>query len=479
MDTTPNLSLPYLMAAQAQKHVTHNEAIRALDALVQMAVIDRDLATPPPTPVSGARYIVGATPTGTWSGRAMQIAAWQDGGWEFYLPREGWVAWVADEDKLYAFDGTAWMMASSGGGGGGSVNPTPLVGINATADASNRLSVAAPAILFSHEGTDHRLKINKATAANTASLLYQTAFSGRAEVGLTGDDNLHLKVSADGTVWREAMVVDRATAVVSLPFTNLGGVNGNLLINGDFQVNQRGFSGGALGGGVYGFDRWKADGAGASLTLAGFAVTLVSGIILQPVETALWGVASFASTAVTVSVDAPSADLTVVFGSAIGTITAGPGRRSVLLTTAPGDTGNLALKLSKATAGTVTFGRVKLEFGNAATVWQARSRADELHLAKRYHQKVGGQALGDIHVRAYAGSGSYLIQSLQLPVEMRVAPTGSVAGTWDVINTSVTAPILFTLQPKAIRLAIPATATGDTYFSTIDGTTFVTLTAEI
>ena len=53
-DQTPNLNLPYLIAAQAQKHVTHNEALRALDAIVQIAVLDRDLAVPPATPADGA-----------------------------------------------------------------------------------------------------------------------------------------------------------------------------------------------------------------------------------------------------------------------------------------------------------------------------------------------------------------------------------------------------------------------------------------
>ncbi len=70
MDDTPNLGLPYIMAAQSQKHVTHNEAIRALDAMVQLAVLDRDLAAPPGSPAEGARYIVGGSPTGAWSGHA-------------------------------------------------------------------------------------------------------------------------------------------------------------------------------------------------------------------------------------------------------------------------------------------------------------------------------------------------------------------------------------------------------------------------
>ena len=104
-DLTPNLSLPYIMAARAQKHVTHNEAVRILDALVQLAVADRDLATPPAAPADGARYIVAASPSGAWA---------------ILAPKEGWLAWVADENLLLAYDGAAW--AGIGGGGAGSVN---------------------------------------------------------------------------------------------------------------------------------------------------------------------------------------------------------------------------------------------------------------------------------------------------------------------------------------------------------------------
>jgi Protein of unknown function (DUF2793) len=81
---TPNLNLPYIAAGQAQKHVTHNEAIRALDAVVQLSVLDRGLTSPPGSPVEGDRHIVAAGATGAWSTHDLEIAAWQDGAWAFY-----------------------------------------------------------------------------------------------------------------------------------------------------------------------------------------------------------------------------------------------------------------------------------------------------------------------------------------------------------------------------------------------------------
>jgi hypothetical protein len=209
MPDTPRLSLALLAAGQAQKHVTLNDALLKLDTVTQLAVLDRDLSTPPPSPAANAAYIVAASPTGAWAGRANAIATFVDGFWTFDAPVAGWRAWLADEALLAVFDGTAWISATD-------TVKARLAGINATADASNRLSVSSPATLLNHEGGGHQLKINKAAAAQTASLLFQTAFSGRAEMGLAGSDGFALKVSADGSSWSTALAVDPANGRATL-----------------------------------------------------------------------------------------------------------------------------------------------------------------------------------------------------------------------------------------------------------------------
>ena len=226
VDDTPNLGLPYIMAAQSQKHVTHNEAIRALDAVVQLAVLDRDLAAPPVSPAEGDRYIVAASPTGDWDGQSGNIAAFQDGAWVFLSPNEGWIAWIADEEAAVVWSNSGWTALTTSGGGGGATGDGNFttVGINATADATNRLSLSSPATLLNNAGAGHQLKINKAAAGDTASLLYQSAWSGRAELGLAGDDDFRFKVSPDGSAWREAIVIDRSTGVVTFPFNTFAGL---------------------------------------------------------------------------------------------------------------------------------------------------------------------------------------------------------------------------------------------------------------
>lgn len=227
MTDTPNLALPYILPSQAQKHVTHNEAIRALDCLVQLAVESRSLAAPPASPAEGSRYLVAAAATGDWSGQSEKIAAFQDGAWMFYEPREGWIVWVADDHELAIYSAGAWAAFTSSGGGSGGGDPDGItelddlahLGISATADTTNRLALKSPASLFDNEGAGHQQKINKHTAGDTASVLYQTNYSGRAEMGLTGDDDFHFKVSPDGSTWYEALKINRNTGKLSFPVT--------------------------------------------------------------------------------------------------------------------------------------------------------------------------------------------------------------------------------------------------------------------
>jgi hypothetical protein len=107
-DTTPNLLLPFIMAAQAQKHVTHNEALRLLDGLTQISVLDRDLAAPPGSPTEGARYIVASGATGLWAGWAGDVAFYASGAWLRLPARTGWAVWVQDEARIVVRIGSVW-----------------------------------------------------------------------------------------------------------------------------------------------------------------------------------------------------------------------------------------------------------------------------------------------------------------------------------------------------------------------------------
>ncbi|WP_334148932.1 DUF2793 domain-containing protein [Hyphomicrobium sp.] len=224
MDNTANLSLPYIMPAQAQKHVTHNEALRALDALVQLAVIDRDLTAAPDAPEDGDRYIVAASATGVWSGKDTQVAVWQDGGWTFLEPGPGWLCFVMDENVLVFWTGAQWEDVASALG---ALQNLSLFGVGTTADTENRfaakLNKALWAALTTGEGGsgDLRYTMNKQAAGHVLSLLLQSNWSGRAEIGLIGADDLSMKVSPDGTNWTEALKVDRNTGRVTMPKTNL------------------------------------------------------------------------------------------------------------------------------------------------------------------------------------------------------------------------------------------------------------------
>ena len=107
-DNTTHLLLPYILASQAQKHVTHNEALRLLDAMVQLSVLDRTRTAPPASPADGDRHIVASGATGLWAGWDLNVAFWVDGVWMRLVPRPGWLAWIAAEQAFVVWNGSAW-----------------------------------------------------------------------------------------------------------------------------------------------------------------------------------------------------------------------------------------------------------------------------------------------------------------------------------------------------------------------------------
>jgi Protein of unknown function (DUF2793) len=270
MTDTPNLTLPLIAAAQAQKHVTHNEALALLDALVQLSVLSRTATAPPAVPAQGDRYLVPAGATGAFAGKATQIALFEGAGWRFLPPRTGWQAFVADEQAVLVWNGAAWIAL---GQAIGSIDQLAALGIGTTSDPVNKLAVRAQGALMTARrvasaGTgDMRLTLEKEASARTASLLFQNNFSGRAEMGLMGDDDFRVKVSPDGATWRDAVLVNRASGQVSFP-NGVSGLSGG---GGGMSTGQcrLGISGANLLLSPFGGNLLVVNGAAASIPPAG------------------------------------------------------------------------------------------------------------------------------------------------------------------------------------------------------------------
>lgn len=212
-DISTKLSLPYIQPSQAQKHVTHNEGMRRLDTLVQLMVLANDVASPPASPLDGDGYILPSGSTGSWAGHDESIAVFDGGSWVFYTPNSGWIAWVHSAGVQLVFDGGHWVSSTNAM----DFQNLDLVGIATSADATNRLAVSSEATLLTHAGAGHQLKLNKSGPTDTASLLFQTNWSGRAEMGTTGSDNFEIKVSNDGVTFHQSIIADSATGRVQFP----------------------------------------------------------------------------------------------------------------------------------------------------------------------------------------------------------------------------------------------------------------------
>ena len=219
MPETPNLGLPVIVAQQAMKHVTHYESLIRLDAFVQLSVLQMSVTSAPDTPKSGDRYLIGPNPTGIFSANAGALAFYDGSSWRFSTPLVGWSLFNVSDGSFYFFDGTRWKKIFDT-----LTQPQNLtgLGVGTSSDALNRLSVKSNAALFTALGSgeggsgDLRFTFNRESSSKTASQLYQTNWSGRAETGLMGDDNWRLKLSANGSTWNDALIGYSATGAIRI-----------------------------------------------------------------------------------------------------------------------------------------------------------------------------------------------------------------------------------------------------------------------
>ncbi|WP_391480872.1 DUF2793 domain-containing protein [Nereida sp. NH-UV-3] len=223
---SPLLDLPYIQSSQAQKHLTHNDSIRTLDTLVQLSVSDASLAQPPQDASADARFIVAEPALADWAGHGGSIAQLDGEGWVFFTPQIGWRVWAAAQNTLLVWDGAAWHDVVT--------RNHATLGVNAMADEVNRLALSSKAALFNHDGNGHQLKINKASEQDTASVLFQTNWGGRAELGTVANDDFTIKVSNDGGNFRSAITASNASGQVSFPsgLAGNGARDANLILNG-------------------------------------------------------------------------------------------------------------------------------------------------------------------------------------------------------------------------------------------------------
>jgi hypothetical protein len=220
-DISPRHAFPYLLPSQAQKHVTVNESLQLIDALMQCAVVSATQYVEPAAPQDGETWILPAARSGpSWDFIAPgSIAAWLDGQFTAIAPPPGFLAYVADTGVFQLFNGTDWSAIPL------SADHVPSFGVNTAADTTNRLAVKADAELLSHDDVtpgsgDARKIINKIDEAHSASLVFQSGFSGRAEIGLLGDNQLSFKVSGDGGAFTEVLRADTITGHLALQRAN-------------------------------------------------------------------------------------------------------------------------------------------------------------------------------------------------------------------------------------------------------------------
>lgn len=149
---TLRLGMPLLQPAQAQKHVTVNEALMRLDGLVGLVLQSTSRADPPVAVVDGLCWAVPFGATDAWAGQAGKIAIGSNGGWVFQSPAAGLQAFIADQGLQAIHDGTRWVggaitMSAFGAGLSAGLAETEVI-VTAGATVATDLQVPAGAMVI-------------------------------------------------------------------------------------------------------------------------------------------------------------------------------------------------------------------------------------------------------------------------------------------------------------------------------------------
>jgi hypothetical protein len=510
-DATPRLRLPWLMPAQAQKHVTVNEALGRLDALVQAHALSASVAVQPSDPAPGDSYLLPDDAGGAdWDQFGAGSLVWfQDGAWQGAAPRAGLVVFVADIGALMVFDGSAWRELDALIR---ALSNLDSLGVGTAPDAVNRfaakLNTALWTALTAGEGGtgDLRYALNKEGAGHVLSLLLQSGWSGRAELGLIGDDDLALRVSPDGAEWIEALRVNRATGAAHVPALTTQAINGgplaglrNHVINGRFDVWQRGpdgapdmwrllsAGGGAASaarelhppgqsdvpGGGAAFLRWTVTGEPSA---APAIVTRIEDVRMLAGGQAALGFYLRCDAARTLQVR-----LVQTFGAGgseavhlddqsveAGTVWS----RHVLVFDLPALTGKT---ISEGSYLEIRFGGetgpasqvfdldlVQLEAGPSASVFEHRPEALERQLCLRYFERIAALNRFGVFVPGYIVSASQ-VRAILTHQPKRATPSYGASGAFQFVSSSFgTVNDLAFARPCAGRIELVANVTGAT-----------------
>lgn len=212
----------------------------------------------------------------------------------------------ATDNAIARYDGTTGKLLQNGLvtiGDTGIMNGAIAVGVNATADTTNRLSVNSAAVLFNHAGAGTQIKVNKNATGDTGSYLFQTGFSGRAEFGTIGDDDFTLKTSPDGSAFTTALIADNSTAALRVgvnlrPSANDGAALGTTTVGWADLFGATGFTWNIANGDwlathtsgivTVGTGDWRVTTAGtntASVVTVGGTQTLTAKTLTSPIIT--------------------------------------------------------------------------------------------------------------------------------------------------------------------------------------------------
>lgn len=291
-------------------------------------------------------------------------------------------------------------------------------------------------------------------------------------------------VDPSGGIPLPASVFDAIAADLAILGGSTGGLGiagkGNILVNGGFEVWQRGTSFTGLASLAYGPDRWQWTPGGTSTV----NVTQEASIILRPgayamdciythnansymqqkIESGFIYASQPVSLSVMLKTNSAGASVTLYDGTAGYSSLTHPGdgnwhMLTVTATLAP-TASVLDVQLNMTVSGTYTWDNAMLVWGNAPSPYIPLGAAEEYQRCLRYYEILGESANGALIIQGYLAASGAIYLTVPYKVRKPFVPTVTKNGTWSTANCTSTNPVVDTIGVDSVRLAINTTAAG-------------------
>ncbi|WP_284359506.1 DUF2793 domain-containing protein [Candidatus Phycosocius spiralis] len=196
--------MEWLVASQADKHVTLNSALKKIDTLLGACVLSRRSSPPANSTENGDCFLLNAAGTGAWNGFPIgSIATFDAGVWQYVICPAGTILTVVEENLVLLRLSNDWVPLRTSLG-------LLAIGGSDTSDWSIKAIGRGLSLQAGETGTyagSVYASLNRLNANKSSLILHETLNGAKVRSGYVDSDTYKIELATPGGAWKEGLSI--------------------------------------------------------------------------------------------------------------------------------------------------------------------------------------------------------------------------------------------------------------------------------